>query len=521
MELELDSIGLGDVERLSARPPRYNYPEWVPRPPSSNVVTLEEQASGISHLFRGGSLLAGVIASLPIQVLKRLPMDRGKEPNRDHPAWLRLRKQPNRTWSIYQLVYRSMWDVILYGNWYWHIVRRGSDFNLIRLAPDSVRPPTDEEPNYIWNRPAGKQQQIRPENMVHVTRYTRDGMEGLGLLDIAQGTLGAAVAARESASSFFERGVQTSHAVVEPRPLMGDALKAARREIREEVSGSENNGGFLLLTGGREIKPIGLKPADLQLLEARGFSALEIAAFLGLPIHLIGVDTKTRSFSSLEQEMQSFLSWSINPWLVAIESQLNRKLLTDAQQRFDTDVIEYNREALIRVDSASLSGFISTVTQNGVMTANEVRAKLNLNWHEDGDQLLRQTDSAGGTDEPTEDTVPAEESPRLVAAKTIAVETLRRFCGRINHRLSKLVKQEQNAVAWLENELEIEFGELAEQMVMPALEVLDVDCDLSGIFSAIRSEALKSLDRKSPMALKRLQNTGLVVEKLLDANGTI
>jgi phage portal protein BeeE len=87
-----------------------------------------------------------------------------------------------------------------------------------------------------------------------------------------------------------------------------------------------------ILEKGVTLKAFGVDPEKSQLLETRKFTPIDVRTGSHLPPHKLGETTRT-AFASLEQENQSFLDDSIEPWLVQFEEQSWDKLLTEEQKR--------------------------------------------------------------------------------------------------------------------------------------------------------------------------------------------
>jgi phage portal protein BeeE len=96
--------------------------------------------------------------------------------------------------------------------------------------------------------------------------------------------------------------------------------------------------------------------------------------------------------SGVEQILLAWLTLGIDPLCDRIEGRIKKQLIrpTGNKRRY----AEFNREALLQMDSAAKAAFLSMMTQNGLMTRNEGRAKLNLPWKQGGDDLTAQTNLA-------------------------------------------------------------------------------------------------------------------------------
>jgi hypothetical protein len=136
----------------------------------------------------------------------------------------------------------------------------------------------------------------------------------------------------------------------------------------------------LVLTEGLTHKEISLSAEDSQLLEARKFQVIDIARAFGVPPHMIGETSASTSWGSgIEAMSRGFVTYTLQPHLVRIEQELNRKLFP----RNPTKIIAFDRDALIEGDSkaqaeynrAALGGPGSGM---GWMTVDEIRKSKGL-----------------------------------------------------------------------------------------------------------------------------------------------
>lgn len=138
-----------------------------------------------------------------------------------------------------------------------------------------------------------------------------------------------------------------------------------------------------ILEEGMKLNAFSVTPADAELLKEREFEIREVAAWFGVPAHKLGDTTRT-SFASLEQENQSYLNQSLDPWLVKFEMQARDKLLTERQKQADSHVVEFLRAALVQVDMTARFAGYSSGLNAGWMNVDEVRERENLNPLPDG-----------------------------------------------------------------------------------------------------------------------------------------
>lgn len=131
-----------------------------------------------------------------------------------------------------------------------------------------------------------------------------------------------------------------------------------------------------------EFAPISINPADAQLLETRQFNVVDICRFFGVsPVKAF--DLSKSSYSTVEATQLSFLTDTLSPLLENIELELERKLLLPSERtKYD---VQFNVEALLRVDKNSLAEYYQKLFNVGAITINEIRRELNLPKIENGD----------------------------------------------------------------------------------------------------------------------------------------
>jgi len=188
-------------------------------------------------------------------------------------------------------------------------------------------------------------------------------------------------------------GLQASGILSSDKTLL-DPQREQLRQIMEKYVGSSNAGKLMILEAGLKYERLALTPVDVQMLEHQRFSVEDICRWFGMPPIIIGhaAQGQTMWGSGVEQILIAWLTLGIDPLCDRIEARIKKQLIrpTGNRRRY----AEFNREALLQMDSAAKASFLSTMTQNGLMTRNEGRAKLNLPWMKGGDALTAQTNLA-------------------------------------------------------------------------------------------------------------------------------
>lgn len=145
---------------------------------------------------------------------------------------------------------------------------------------------------------------------------------------------------------------------------------------------------------------------DVRLVEACGWNVKDVARFFNCPPSKLGDDVRT-SYNSLESEKQGYLDDTLDQWLSRTEFEANDKLFGEADKAVGRHYCEFERAAYIRADTKTTHEVIAIDVQNGIMTREEARRRLNLGPYPGSEiplypsNLTRET----GADEPEE---PAE-----------------------------------------------------------------------------------------------------------------
>lgn len=217
-------------------------------------------------------------------------------------------------------------------------------------------------------------------------------MVGLSPIRYQAQAMGVQVDANEATAREFQNNLKVGGFLKTGERVLDDEQRDRLRKNLTAFGMPENSGKWMVLEAGMEpasAASIRINPKDAQLLESRYFGIEEICRTFGVPPQLIYQMDKASSWaSSLEQMNLGFLMYSLRPVLVRIEQAIARKLLSPTDRL--TYKPKYSVEGLLRADSNGRASFYSQMTQNGIMTRNEVRRLEDLPDHEGGDVLTVQ-----------------------------------------------------------------------------------------------------------------------------------
>ncbi|MDX0331734.1 phage portal protein [Sinorhizobium meliloti] len=239
----------------------------------------------------------------------------------------------------------------------------------------------------------GKSEVLPREKVFHLRGFGFGGDVGLSPIQFGAQAFGSAIAIDEAAAKLYGNGLQASGVLSSDKTLEKDQREQLQK-IMEKFVGSTNAGKLMVLEAGLKYDRLAMSPVDAQMLENKRFSVEEICRWWGVPPIIIGhaAQGQTMWGSGVEQILLAWLTLGIDPLCDRIEARIKKQLIRPAGNR--RRYAEFNREALLQMDSKSKAAFLSTMTQNGLMTRNEGRSKLNLPRRDGGDELTAQTNLA-------------------------------------------------------------------------------------------------------------------------------
>jgi HK97 family phage portal protein len=140
-----------------------------------------------------------------------------------------------------------------------------------------------------------------------------------------------------------------------------------RKSLDDVIEGNQRS---TVLPHGVEMEKLSMTPEEAQYIQARQFSAEEIARIFGVPASMIGAKDGIKS--SVEQEYQDFYSRTLMSYCINIEQELRRKLLTENDKTFY--YFKFNFNSLLRASANDRADFYNKGIRGGWLSPNEARA---------------------------------------------------------------------------------------------------------------------------------------------------
>lgn len=362
----------------------YGGETWAGRPVN------EENALNLSAWWRAVRLYADVTGALPMKLYERKDND-DRVVVREHDLATLISLQPNADQTPQEFWGGMAASMAILGNGY--AEKRFMGKRVVALDPL----PCDTYPSRKNNREGnleyryidrGKEEWLPREKVFHVRGFML-GKSDMGLSPLAAGRQGLsiALATDESAGKIFSQGLRMSGF------FTGQGMTPTQREqftktYIDPITGNDASAHYGILPPNFDFKALNIHPKDAEMLLSRKFNVEEICRFMGMPPIMVGhhAEGQTAWGTGVESIINMWLTLGYNSFLRYIESSINRWLLDPADRgRY---YVEYERNALLRIDSAARAEFISKMIQNAQMTPNEGRKTDNRLPMPGGDQLL-------------------------------------------------------------------------------------------------------------------------------------
>ena len=359
------------------------------RATSGSRVTAKT-AMGYPPLWRAINLISSSVAGLPFDVFRR-QRDGGKRVDLRHPAQALLDRAASPYINAYTFRRTMTSLALLHGNAYASIDRvegRPVSLSIWNPANTMVRVMDGE----IWYITYFNQEPVRvsSRDMLHIRGLGPDGIVGYPILELMADAMGVGMAAMEFGARFFGQGSNMSGLLMIPGHFTEEKIRNTMQAWNSMQSGLSQSHKVALIQDGVKFQQLQISPDQAQFLQTREHEIrATVSNITGVPPHMLGDSTRT-SHNSLESEGQSYLDYTLQPWLKTWEHECEDKLLTEQQRVTDSHLIEFNREALIQMSFESKINGLYRQLESGIINHNEARALLNMpTLGEDGEARYR------------------------------------------------------------------------------------------------------------------------------------
>jgi HK97 family phage portal protein len=397
----LSGGGGGAIDLLSVFRAKGATGKWVSR----------DTALTISALYRAAKIFADVAAGMPIHTYSTNP-DGSKRPVKQ-PAHSFIWGRPNPEANRFVFWNTVFGHLLLNGNGIFYVVgvpdqptRRAVELWPIDPNRVDIKRAPDGTKMYVIDGITPAKDWTNGGEIVHVQGWGTDGLKGLSLVQLGAMGFGLALAAEEFAAGFFGKGSLPGGYLASDQPLSAAQAKELSDKWEELHRGAENAHRLAVLGKGTKWMTTSLDMGDAQVIEARKFQVADVSRWTGIPEHLLGSHDKQSSWGTgLSEQNRGLLTYTIDPSLVNVELTVSDELLRPASV-----YMKFERAGLLRGTPKEQADVFGVYRQNGIMSPNEIRALLDMEPREGGDDYSNPNITPGPTAPPPTD-APEEPAP--------------------------------------------------------------------------------------------------------------
>lgn len=350
-------------------------------------------AMKLSAVYACVYVLSSSVAQLPLHV--KCKSGDKVETVKDHPAYYLLHDNPNAWQTSYKLREYAQSSVLLYGNAYIHIVRdkNGGVVSLESLEPWKVQLLKNGSRYVYAYYGDDKTMSLSPDDVLHIKSLGPSIKTGKSVIQTHAETIGLGLDARKFASSFFGGNARPAGILSVKTPLNSNAwenFKKMWQTAQEKLRSEENK--TILLPAELDYKALTVSPVDTELLSMMKLNRSEIAGIFNVPAHMIN-DLEKATFSNISEQTIQFIRFSVMPWVVNWEQELNRKIFTEAERKAGY-FVKFNLAGIMRGTAGERATFYHAAITDGWMSRNEARQLEDMNPVEGLDEMLVSVNAA-------------------------------------------------------------------------------------------------------------------------------
>ncbi len=344
----------------------------------------------VSTVWACVTLLTDIISSLPL-VTYKLNKESGREAAKGTFLYTLLHDRPNKRQTSVQFWSFVVMNLVLRGNGYARIDRnsKGEAMALWPLSADQVEVIVADDGSLMYHYRYEQKSLIYTEDDILHIPGMGNGVVGMAALDYMRASVGLAVSAQNHTTKTFSKNARRPGILMSNSVLTQEQRTALKQNFSDITTGASKE--LYILEAQFKFDPLGMSPADIQLLESRQFAVQDLARWFGVPSVLINDNAETTSLgSSVYEIIQAFYKLRLAPKLELIEQCIEKRVLTP-NQRAQGLTVEFNLDAFLRASAVDRMEIHAKAVQNGLRTRNECRAKENMPPVKGGDMLTAQS----------------------------------------------------------------------------------------------------------------------------------
>lgn len=361
-----------------------------------DITTLFDSYNGsylqVATVHRCVKLLSESVAALPFRYLRR--RDGIFVPDDGSALNYLLNVSPDMGVNAFDFMRRIVVEVLLDGNAYVVPVidaATGDYSRLVLCTRHTVSHDTDNDTYTARDLKNAISGTFKASEIIHIKgQLTADGKDGLGVLSYARQTCATALAGNQETHKRFLSGGNMRGIVFNAGgttrgfgDLQDEEMDRLAKSLDRRVNVEGEN--IVNIPGATDFRALSLSSADMQFLESRKFTNIEICRFFGVDPVFVFENTSS-NYKSSEIANTAFLTNTLNPLLRSIEAEFMCKLVGPSlatRRRFSFD-----RRELYACDLITRADYQTKTIANGTYSPNDWRAIENRPRVEGGDQVF-------------------------------------------------------------------------------------------------------------------------------------
>ncbi|MEO3879278.1 phage portal protein [Rheinheimera fenheensis] len=357
----------------------------------------EESGMRLAAVYSCIYVLSSNLAQLPLHVMRRVG-DKVEKAT-DHPAYWLLHDEPNEYLSSYDWRETAQAHAVGWGNSLSKLVRnRKGELQKIVQAKaygNSINTLSGRL-YYGFNHPDEGLQTVSHYDCIHIKAFGSNQRWGKSPITQHAEAIGLGLAAQGYGLQFFQGGGRPT-GVLSAKGAMNDKTFASLLELwkKSKTQLQQDTNKTLLLPADLDYKAITIAPNDAQFLETRKMTRSEIAGIFNVPAHMIN-DLEKASFSNITESSINFVRYTMMPYIMKWEQELNRKIFT-AQERKAGYYVKFNVKGLLRATPKEQAEIVASGINAGYLNRNEARMLDDMNPVEGLDEYLISVNAAQQT----------------------------------------------------------------------------------------------------------------------------
>ena len=350
-------------------------------------VNSGDLAMKIAAVYRSVSILSGTIASLPLYPMRKIN-NKNFTTDYDSSLYSLLRWKASDRLSAYQSLESAIIQLLMAGNAYIFPKFKNGDYSeLVLLKQGTVVYDIYTDKYTITDYENNIYGTFDSWRIIHLRNKSLDGSKiGVSTIQYASRILNIAANADEQTlanmkSGNKQKGFLTGGSLMDGMGKVKDTQvdKVAERLEAQLASGDS----VMRLPGELKWYPYTISPADAQILDNRKFSIFDICRFFGVHPDKVFVE-QTSNYKASENSQTSFMTDTLQPLLVQIESEFTTKLIA-RKLIGKKEIIQFDRVALYQLDPKGAASYYKDMFEIGGMTTNRIRQENNEDPVEGGD----------------------------------------------------------------------------------------------------------------------------------------